>query len=190
MVCSDKIEISNLRPDLYQKYKEKGHLYNYLTRFLLERLTLACAVKASLSNSKAQLEVTFSRRAGTDYAVMRDYLCFMRDGKEKLTPKRSIDWSVLDPENIRVEDHSKRAGLQLADIVTSASYAGLEPNLYDDVEPRYALSLSKRYLRVDGSVSNEGITIIPRGSLSKDTPSQLIKRMDENAGPRSPDPRR
>ena len=35
VVCSDKIEITKLQPHLYAKYKEKGHLYNYLTRFLL-----------------------------------------------------------------------------------------------------------------------------------------------------------
>ncbi|WP_299144057.1 DUF3800 domain-containing protein [uncultured Tateyamaria sp.] len=190
VICSDKIEITNLRADLYAKYKEKGHLYNYLTRFLLERLTTACANKAKLSGTQAQLEVTFSRRAGTDYSVMRDYLFLMRDGKEKLPPVRSVDWSVLNPEDIKVENHSKRAGLQLADVVTSATYAGLEPNLYGDVETRYARSFARRFLKEGNSLSNCGVTVVPRKSAQKDIPTDLITELERCAGPRSPDPRR
>ena len=33
-----------------------------------------------------------------------------------------IVWSVFDPSNIAVENHSKRAGLQIADTVTSAYF--------------------------------------------------------------------
>lgn len=190
VICSDKIEIPKLRSDLYKKYKEKGHLYNYLTRYLLERLTDACAQKAQRSGTQAQLEVTFSRRTGTDYSVMRDYLYLMRDGKEKLPPTRSINWSVLNPEDIKVENHSKRAGLQLADVVTSATYAGLEPNLYGDVESRYARSLCRRFLKQSNSLNNCGITIIPRPSLGKEIPKRLIAELEKCAGPRSPDSRR
>jgi len=176
-ICSDKIEITKLRSDLYVKYKEKGHLYNYLTRYLLERLTAACAAKARTQGAKARLEVTFSRRAGTDYAVMRDYLYLMRDGKEKLPPVRSINWSVLNPEDIKVENHSKRAGLQIADVVTSATYAGLEPNLYGDVEPRYARLLAHRFLKENGTIANCGVTVVPRNSTRKLVASRLIEEL-------------
>ena len=190
VICSDKIEITKLRADVYAKYKEKGHLYNYLTRYLLERLTTACANKAKLSGTQAQLEVTFSRRAGTDYSVMRDYLFLMRNGKEKLSPVRSIDWSVLNPEDIKVENHSKRAGLQLADVVTSATYAGLEPNLYGDVETRYARSVARRFLKESNSIANCGVTVVPKRSTQKDIATGLIAELEKCAGPRSPDPRR
>lgn len=191
VVCSDKIEINALKsnPRLYNQYKQKGHLYNYLTRFLLERLTKACAQKAALSGTQGELEVVFSRRAGTDYEVMRDYLFLMREGREVIKPVRSIDWSVLHPENIKVENHSKRAGLQIADIVTSATYAALEPNLYGDVETRYAKSLSGRYLRPNGLIANEGVTIIPRASNCKPTPAKFIAELQaeyekgKNCGP-------
>ena len=190
VICSDKVEICNLDARLYKKYKEKGHLYNYLTRFLLERLTSACARKAERAGKKAKLEVTFSRRAGTDYSVMRDYLFLMRDGKEKIPPVRSVDWSVLNPEDIKVENHSKRAGLQLADIATSATYAGLEPNLYGDVEARYAVAFANRFLKESGAIEHFGLTIVPRKSSLKQIPQTLISQLEKNAGPRSPDPRR
>ncbi|MCV2876797.1 DUF3800 domain-containing protein [Rhodobacteraceae bacterium XHP0102] len=190
VICSDKIEITKLRPMLYNQYKQKGHLYNYLTRLLLERLTSACAFKAKLSGKRARLEVTFSRRAGTDYSIMRDYLFLMRDGKEKIRPTRSIDWSILNPEDIKVENHSKRAGLQLADVVTSATYASLEPNLYGDVETRYATVLSRRFIKENGFISNCGVTIVPKPSAQKPVPSQLLRELDKCAGPWSPDTRR
>lgn len=190
VICSDKIEITKLGPELYKKYKQKGHLYNYLTRFLLERLTSACAVKAKRSGKRASLEVTFSRRAGTDYSIMRDYLFLMRDGKEKIRPTRSIDWSILNPEDIKVENHSKRAGLQLADVVTSATYASLEPNLYGDVETRYATMLSRRFIKENGFIANCGVTIVPRPSVLKPVPTRLLRELEKCAGPWSPDTRR
>ncbi len=190
VVCSDKIEITRLSAKRYETYKEKGHLYNYLTRFLLERLTDACAQKAERAGNKAKLEITFSRRKGTDYSVMRDYLYLMRDGREKLEPFRSVNWSVLNPEDIKVENHNKRAGLQIADVVTSATYAALEPNLYGDVETRYSNIFRRRYLRPDGKIANWGVTIMPSKSWAKENPQRLIKELEKYAGPRSPDPRR
>ena len=37
---------------------------------------------------------------------------------------------MFDPSNIVVENHSKRAGLQIADAVTSAYFLAVEPNYY------------------------------------------------------------
>lgn len=110
----------------------------------------------------AHLKVVFSRRGGTDYQSMRDYLILMRENREVLRPIRSIDWSVLDPNDILVENHAKRAGLQIADVLTSATAAALEPNVYDDIEPRYALLLRENFLRHHGRVDNCGLTLRPR----------------------------
>jgi hypothetical protein len=63
VVCSDKSTIPGLRPDLLEIYKIKGHLYNYLVRFLLERITSACAAKSARSGKGAKLHVTFSNVA-------------------------------------------------------------------------------------------------------------------------------
>lgn len=140
-------------------FKEKQHLYNYLVRFLVERLTTACVRKAN--GAQASLHITFSRRSGTDYQAMREYFEFMRAGKEKLVPKRSIDWRVFDPVNIRVENHSVRAGLQIADVVTSATFSALEPDIFGNTEPRYSLCMKQRYLRQNGKIANNRLTLIP-----------------------------
>lgn len=162
VICSDKSTILGLPKAKLDIYKQKGHLYNYLVRFLLERATTACLAKSRNLGNKCKVFVIFSKRSGTDYSVMRDYLFLMRDGKEKITPIRKIEWSVLHPEDILVEDHSKRAGLQIADVVTSATYKAFEPNNYGNVETRYADLLCNRFLKERSSIHNAGITLVPK----------------------------
>lgn len=143
-------------------FKTKQHLYNYLTRYLLERISAACKKKAKLQfRDTASLRVVFSQRKGTDYEVMRDYLRFLKDGKEKIQPVRTIDWSVLDPDDIAVENHKVRAGLQIADLFTSAVWKAFEPNGFGHCEPRYAREVSSRLMRWTNGRLNCGLTIIP-----------------------------
>lgn len=159
-VCSNKITLCD-GGKYFRLFTQKGHLYNYLTRYLLERLTTAVRDVADRSGQKCELRVVFSRRGGTDYQSMRDYLILMRDGRERRRPVRNIDWSVFSPENIKVENHSLWAGLQLADVVTSATAAGLEPNIYGNYEPRYASTLARRFLTKNKKVLGTGLVLIP-----------------------------
>lgn len=159
VVSSCKVTI--LDAEEIEVFKRPQHLYNYLTRFLLERVTSACKKRAAMDGTTASLRVVFSRRKGTDYQQMREYLEFMRDGKEKMKPVRSIDWTVLDPANIAVENHKVRAGLQVADLFTSAIWKALEPNGYGNCEDRYAKILAPRLIKQNGYTLNCGLTIIP-----------------------------
>jgi Protein of unknown function (DUF3800) len=142
-------------------FKQKGYLYNYLVRYLLERVTETCARAAARDGRFARLQVVFSRRSGTDYQSMKDYLSLMKDGQEVVNPARSICWDVFDPEDIRVENHSIRAGLQIADVLTSATSSALDPNLYGNVEPRYSLILKSKFITKNGQIINCGLTLIP-----------------------------
>lgn len=85
----------------------------------------------------------------------------MRDGREVMRPSRSIDWSAFDPSDIVVENHSKWAGLQLADTITSAHFAAVEPNIYQNMEVRYAQILRPTILTINGNILNAGITPVP-----------------------------
>lgn len=167
VICSDKTTIPHLKPQLLDVYKQKGHLYNYLVRYFLERVTKACAMKSAATGRGCKVHITFSKRGGTDYKVMRDYLFLMRDGREVIPPIRSINWDILNPEDVMVEDHSNRAGLQIADVVTSATYSALEPNVYGDTETRYSSFLKSRFLRENGRAQGTGLTIVPGKSGNK-----------------------
>lgn len=140
-------------------FRQKGYLYNYLVRWLLERVTTECHRAAS--GETCTLQLVFSRRGGTDYHSMRQYLEMIRDGREAMKPVRSIKWSMLDIDAIRVEAHEKWAGLQLADCATSAFLAAVEPNVYGNYEPRYARLLRPRVLKNGDHCLNRGVTPVP-----------------------------
>lgn len=182
-VCSNKVTILD-SPSVTAVYSQKGHLYNYLTRFLLERLTSVIASAAERSGNQARLSIVFSRRANTDYHAMREYFELMRDGREKIKPIRGIDWSVFSPDDIRVENHSKWAGLQLADIATSAMFNALEPNRFGHIEPRYALSLKNNFIRHKSSLLDCGLTLVPRLGQCRltDDQRQFVEAMCERSG--------
>jgi len=141
-------------------FKQKGYLYNYLVRWLLERLTTHCV--AAAVGEECSLKLVFSRRSGTDYQTMMEYLELMRDGREVMKSVRSINWKVLDIGTIAVENHKKWAGLQIADCTTSAFFHSLEPNVYGNYETSYAEHLRGNLIRdTRGHVLNCGLTGVP-----------------------------
>lgn len=156
-----------------ETFKRPGYLYNYLTRWLLERVTTFCRYDANKQGLKGRLKVIFSRRGGTNYQAMHDYMVLMRDGREKFPPVRSIDWSVFSPDDIIVENHSKWAGLQLADAVTSAFFSAVEPNMYGNFETRYADILRPTVICREGKTLNAGITPVPSLEACRASDAQL-----------------
>jgi len=138
---SNKVTLLDLPPDRLQTYKRKNHLHNYLTRWLLERISAALkqdSIKYGLTNSSNS------------------------PGK--------IDWDVIDPDNIQAMDHDKRAGLQLADIATSAIFKAVEPNRFEVCESSYANELRNVIFKhpVNKSALDYGIIHIPR--IKQNTP--------------------
>ena len=77
VTLSHKITIQGQK--LTHTFKQKGYLYNYLLRRLLERVTDACARDSKGVN--CSLKLVFSRRANTDYEslsenIMRGCIAF------------------------------------------------------------------------------------------------------------------
>jgi Protein of unknown function (DUF3800) len=151
-------------------FKRPGQLYNYLVRWLLERVTVYCAQDARDLQIECRVKVVFSRRGGTDYDAMSEYMRLMRDGKERFPPTRSIDWQAFSPDDIAVEAHGKWAGLQIADAITSAFFHAVEPNGYGNLEPRYADCLRDTMIR-DAGASVLGFGVAPVPSLDKCKPT-------------------
>jgi hypothetical protein len=140
-------------------FKKKGYLYNYLLRWLLERITEVCR---RIGGQGASLSIIFFRRANTDYRTMKEYFNLMKDGREFMPQYRRIDWTLIDIENISVENHSKWAGLQIADCATSAFFLAVEPNTYGNYEHTYAKLLRDRLIKsLGGHFLDCGITPVP-----------------------------
>lgn len=152
-------------------FKKKGYLYNYLLRWLLERITDVCRRSGGPG---ASLRLVFSRRANTDYKTMKEYFNLMKEGREFMPQSRRIDWTLIDIENISVENHSKWAGLQISDCVTSAFFLAVEPNVYGNYEHTYAKLLKDRLLKSrNGSYLNCGLTPVPSWVKCQANPRQI-----------------
>jgi hypothetical protein len=167
LTLSHKVTISGSKYE--ETFKKKGYLYNFLIRWLLERVTSACFQR----DQNCSVKLVFSRRGGTDYKTMKEYLELMRDGREVMPPVRSINWNILDIDSIAVENHSKWAGLQIADCITSAFFSAVEPNLYGNYEPSYAVILRNNLLRENKNALNYGLTPVPSLAKCAADPEQL-----------------
>lgn len=151
--------------------RRSGYLYNYLIRWLLERLIDWCEQQDTAGMAK--LHVVFSKRRGTDYAAMRSYLDNVSRGLDVYKSPRPTNWSILDIEGIEIENHSKRAGLQLSDCITSAFFTALEPNWYGNIETSYAERLIDTLIRdSQGQVRNAGLTVVPGLHAALPEPNQ------------------
>jgi hypothetical protein len=150
----------------YEKtFKQKGYLYNYLIRWLLERVTSACLRRSN--PEPCSLKIIFSRRGSTNYAEMLEYFHLMKNGNEVMRPARRIIWPMIDFKQIAVENHSKWAGLQLSDCATSAFFSAVEPNPYGNYEHGYAKLLKPRLIKENGRFINCGITAVPSMASSR-----------------------
>lgn len=121
-------------------------LYQYLSKFLVERLSWVCRERhAREANGDGTLDLVFSNRSERTIDSFRDYLLRL---KGKGPPSETaIDWNHVRPTQVATYAHTKRAGLQVADAVVGAIARGVEPDHYGNTEDRYARILKPRIYR-------------------------------------------
>jgi len=68
---------------------------------------------------------------------------------------------VIDPERIRAVEHSKLAGLQVADAVASGFHFALKVNRYGETETGYLPHLKKSIYRHKGAAMGYGLKLWP-----------------------------
>lgn len=138
-------------------YREKNQLYFYLTRYLIERVSWLCRdLRPRVPEGNGRVKIIFSRRGKMSYGDFRDYLERLRARDDT-----TIHWPVIDIEGIEAQDHSRWAGLQLADIGASAFAAALEVDKYGNCEPRYAETLKPRVYQRKGNYLSYGLKLVP-----------------------------
>jgi uncharacterized protein DUF3800 len=170
VIMSNKTTIRNHpRPDLFQK---KNTLYWYLCRYLVERVSVWCgrrARKGAPGNGTAKL--VFSRRGGMDYDDFRAYLQRLKNNHNE--DATQIDWSAIDIDSVVALDHSRSAGLQLADTPPSAFLRAVSPDRYGNVEPHYAKLLAPLMLRNEREqIFGTGVKPVPHLSQMSLTSSE------------------
>lgn len=129
------ISVISHKPTLDENnFSEKNQLYFYLSRFLIERISWLCRDhRRFVPEGDGRVKIVFSRRGGMSYPDFQNYMQLLKDGGEG----RSIHWPIIDIGAIEAKDHTRDAGLQLADCGASATANAFEHDRYGNVESQY-----------------------------------------------------
>ena len=94
-------------------------------------------------------------------AVIRAYLRLLLKQSEANPSQVQIDRTVIDPERISAVEHSKLAGLQVADAVASGFHFALKVNRYGETETSYLPHLKKTIYRHKAEALGYGLKLWP-----------------------------
>jgi hypothetical protein len=141
-------------------YTQPHQLYHYMCRYLIERISWLCRdMRPEVPEGDGRVKIVFSRRRAMNYDDFQDYMQRLKDAND---PSIRIHWPVIDVAAIEAEDHGSRFGLQIADLVISGLTAALEPDMYGNVEPRFARMLRPIIYRRQGNFLSYGAKIVPQ----------------------------
>lgn len=139
------------------RFTQKNQLYFYLTRYLIERVSWLCRDKRpSVQEGNGMAKIVFSRRGGLSYDGFKGYL-----ERLKANHETQIHWPVIDIEAVDAQDHSRVAGLQIADCGVSAVAAAIEPDPYGNVEHAYLHELAGNIYNRRGNFLSYGLKTLP-----------------------------
>ncbi len=164
-VLSNKCSIFDAsRKDLYN---EKDTYYNFLGRYLIERISKCCSqLRKQVSEGNGKVKIIFSRRNSMNYGAFRDYLEKLKRNDLKYNdPQNSynnMNWSVIDIDAVEAISHSERAGLQIADVVTYSFFKAVEKNKFGMVDTSYIKFLKKNTYQSRYGYIGNGVKIIPQ----------------------------
>ncbi len=148
-----------VEPEKFQNTKYL--LYRYATRMLLERVSWLCRDQRRTGEGDGYADVIFSNRSNMSYDDIRSYLRLLRKQSENSPQQVQIDSTVVDPDRISSVEHSKLAGLQVADAVASGLHFAVKVNRYGETETGYLPHLRKTLYRHQKTVLGYGIKLWP-----------------------------
>jgi len=148
-----------IEPEKFQN--NKYLLYRYATRMLVERVSWLCREHRIDNEGDGFAKIIFSNRSNMSYEEIRSYLSILLSQAENNPQSVQIDKSVIDPERISSVEHSKLAGLQVADAIASGLHFGVKVNRYGETETAYLPFLKQTLYRRQKTVSGYGIKVWP-----------------------------
>lgn len=150
---------SIIEPEKFQSTKYL--LYRYATRMLLERVSWLCRDQRQAGEGDGFADIIFSNRSNMSYDDIRNYLRLLGKQAENNPQQVQIDRTVVDPDRISSVEHSKLAGLQVADAVASGLHFAVKVNRYGETETSYLPHLRKTLYRHQKTVLGYGIKVWP-----------------------------
>ena len=129
-VCSNKKNMRGYNNPRPERVPSQQWFYNFCVRLLLERVTGFCAEHSRKEYGELRhLKIEFSRRGGHRYSQTKAYYTYLRMQQQVgrvYLKKREPVTDMLHTDLMEDHPHQTRAGLQLADVVASAFYQGID----------------------------------------------------------------
>ncbi|PAD73656.1 DUF3800 domain-containing protein [Paenibacillus campinasensis] len=128
--------------------RKKRYLYNYCTRYLLERISWM------VDDLQGEAHLIFENRSSTSYSELNEYITeTLSKGKSQIRQGVFKTWKNLGK--------SQSKNLQLADAVVSSLYKALEPNQYGLTEDSYIEALRPFIYNSNGNYHAYGLKVFP-----------------------------
>lgn len=153
-------------------------LYRYATRMLLERVSWLCRDQLRKGEGDGFAKIIFSNRSNMSYEEIREYLRLLIRQHHANPQNVQIDPSAIDPERICSVEHSKLAGLQVADAVASGIHFGVKVNRYREADPAYLSYLRKTLYRHKGELFGYGIKFWPEDHVAIKAKAPEVKNFE------------
>lgn len=139
--------------------KKRPLLYNYCTRYLLERITWL------VGDEKGKANLIFENRSNTSYDELKSYIHMVTN-----MPGNKIRQNVIQSFKPLAKAQSKN--LQIADAITSSLFQALEITKLGLHEPSYIEKLKPFIYKRNGNYSSYGLKFFPDPITS----AQLIEQ--------------
>jgi hypothetical protein len=122
--------------------------YCWMSRLLMEKMTAYCGHRSLRDYGEQRtIRCEFSDRGGVRIDDIKAYYKYLNDQSKMgmmFHKRHDLDWRVFSPEQLFTYPNKMRAGLQLADCVASAFFAGLEATPDGLIKPAFAKALVPR----------------------------------------------
>lgn len=152
--------------------------YNWCLRIILERVTdFVYRHSIRTYGGPRHVKIILGERGTHSYARATWYGQMLKDQSKTGTTylaKRTINWEVFDSRLIQVSQPQMNAGLQLADIIASSFFQGVDilpPTIFNTNNARL---LKPRIAEKDGVTENFGVTFLPFKYHEADLRSEQI----------------
>ena len=142
--------------------------YVWCSKVLLESVTDYCGKRSRKEWGEPRVvRCEFSATGGVKLEDVRAYYRYIKEqAKLGLSFRKDfpLDWDIVDHRQMFIYPNADRYGLQLADIVASSFYVGLEYQTVGQLNPEYAKMLAPRVCqdRVHQRKFMYGVKVMPR----------------------------
>ncbi len=146
-------------PARFQRGKDL--LYRHATRLLLARVSRLCRDQRRAGEGDGCTDLIFSNRSTMSGAEIRAHLSLTGSPAADDPSATPLDAQVIDPGRITTAEHSRLAGLQIADAVASSAYLAVTRNRYGEAEPAYLRLLAGTLYRHQHQALDHGLIVWP-----------------------------